>query len=119
MVGPALFYRQPPQLPVNAAVLSSVPPLSVSLKIETVNTTSKASLRRRLEKGGSAAHILCAQEIGIVHHEALDFQYWARSRGWLSIIEPSVARAVGATSAGAGIFVRDFLGLLPPESGKT
>ena len=63
--------------------------------------------------------MLCAQEIGIVNQEAPDFQQWARSRGWLSIIEPSVAGAAGATSAGAGIFVRDFLGLLPPEPGKT
>jgi len=112
------MYRDAPQVlidSIDACVQCGDDDCNLSLEfwiVESVNTTSKSSLKRRMNRSG--AHVLLVQETGVVDSEIDDFVFYARIRGWHCSRQTIAAVKVcggGKTSSGSIVLVREGIGI--------
>ena len=77
--------------------------------IETVNVTTTKILKKRV--ASTSAHVLLVQEHGVLKAEVRDFEHWAHSQGWASLIAPAALSDKGTAHLGAMIMVKEPVGL--------
>ena len=85
--------------------------------VESVNVNlSWQTLKEYLVR--TRALVVMAQEIALHSEEEVgEASQWALRHNWLCFIVPSCLGQGGGTSAGVGLFVRDFCGLREPVTG--
>ncbi len=86
------------------------------LIVETVNSTGRGPLRRRLLH--TDAHVVMAQETWVLPDQLAKASSWARRKGWQSLWAPAAVGPGGGASGGVAILARAELGLRHPIVGS-
>eukprot|EP00959_Pyramimonas_sp_CCMP1952_P320905 6715763-Pyramimonas_sp.AAC.1 len=82
-----------------------------ALNFVTYNANGWQRLRSFLEEGAAGAHLVASQEVRVRGDDRRLAEEWCAKNGWKAFITDCLAGPTGAMMAGAGLFVRSYIGV--------